>query len=540
MRILRPLPPHVSRLAAVAVVAAWVWQMGVLVDRAFLRDRPAALAGELSQYSSAAQWKGVYYRGEKIGFMVSQTVPHDDGYEIQEDGRLRLSLLGMTATTRISSRVMVDAASELQSFSFSLDPGTGAIKVEGRLDGLDLHLAITNSAGTRTEVRHLSHRPSLSLNFARELVAGGIREGKQVQMEMFDPATLRDAPMTVDVKQREIVKVAGLPLPAYRVESHYLGLVITSWITDTGEVVREESPLGMIVVRESPEAATRMAVPGDIQADMASNLAVVPSSPTRIDDPAEVERLRLRLDGADDLLASSDVQGAGQRVVGREVAIDPLAHDVPQVLPPEAARRYLSPETFIESDDPAIVAEARQTLQGVKDPVQRIQLLVHRVHAIIDKKPSMGIPSAAEVLRTRVGDCNEHAVLLTALARASGIPARVVVGLVDLLGAFYYHAWVEVFVAGPGGRGFWMGVDPTLDQIPVDATHVRLARGGLDRQAALVASMGRMQISLLDVESRPDTTHVVVGRNQEDIPVLDMPLRPSSSTEGGCWFVRVP
>jgi len=336
------------------------------------------------------------------------------------------------------------------------------------------------------------------------------------------------------------VKVAGLPLPAYRVESHYLGLVITSWVTDTGEVVREESPLGMIVVRESPEAAKRMAVPGDIQADMASNLAVVPSGPTRIDDPAEVERLRLRLDGADDLLASSDVQGAGQRVVGREVTIDPLAHGAPHVLPPEAAHRYLSPETFIESDDPAIVAEAQRTLQGVKDPVQRIQLLVHRVHAIVDKKPSMGIPSAAEVLRTRVGDCNEHAVLLTALARASGIPARVVVGLVHLLGAFYYHAWTEVFVAGPGGRGFWMGVDPTLDQIPVDATHVRLARGGLDRQAALVASMGRMQISLLDVQSRPDATRVVVGRNQEDIPVLDLPLRPSSDAERGCWFVRMP
>ena len=33
------------------------------------------------------------------------------------------------------------------------------------------------------------------------------------------------------------------------------------------------------------------------------------------------------------------------------------------------------------------------------------------------------MPSALETLKHRQGDCNEHAVLLTALARASGIPA---------------------------------------------------------------------------------------------------------------------
>ena len=75
------------------------------------------------------------------------------------------------------------------------------------------------------------------------------------------------------------------------------------------------------------------------------------------------------------------------------------------------------------------------------------------------------------------------------MARALGLPARIAVGLVYLRGAFYYHAWPEVFVdGGRAAAACWLPVDPTLNQFPADATHVRLARGGLDRQAAILAA----------------------------------------------------
>ena len=32
----------------------------------------------------------------------------------------------------------------------------------------------------------------------------------------------------------------------------YYGLQTTSWVTDTGDIIREESPLGLMTVRESP------------------------------------------------------------------------------------------------------------------------------------------------------------------------------------------------------------------------------------------------------------------------------------------------
>jgi transglutaminase-like putative cysteine protease len=121
---------------------------------------------------------------------------------------------------------------------------------------------------------------------------------------------------------------------------------------------------------------------------------------------------------------------------------------------------------------------------------------------------SLGIPSALEVLRTKVGDCNEHTALYVAMARAAGIPARVAVGLVYVHGAFYYHAWPEVFVDDA-----WLAVDPTLNEFPADATHLRLLRGGLDKQAAILPLIGKLKISVVDVELAPQAERILVGSN---------------------------
>ena len=123
---------------------------------------------------------------------------------------------------------------------------------------------------------------------------------------------------------------------------------------------------------------------------------------------------------------------------------------------------------------------------------------------MLDKKPTVSLPSAREVLRTRVGDCNEHTALYVAMARAVGIPARIAVGLAYSRGAFYYHAWPEVYIDEGRGRGLWLPVDPTFNQFPADATHVRLARGGLDDRRRSCRSIGHLKMNIIDLELAPE------------------------------------
>ena len=89
------------------------------------------------------------------------------------------------------------------------------------------------------------------------------------------------------------------------------------------------------------------------------------------------------------------------------------------------------------------------------------------------------------------------------MARSIGMPSRIAVGLVFMHGAFYYHAWPEVYIAEKDGRGLWLPVDPTLNQYPADATHLRLTRGGLDKQAVVLPLIGRLKMTVLDVELAP-------------------------------------
>ena len=523
--LLRPLSRAVTRPLSLVVLVAWVGVMAALIDRSYIQASSANLATDLARYGSEAAWRGVYYRGEKIGFTVSQTVPKDDGFELQEDGRLQMSLLGAISAATIHTTARVDSNFALRSFEFSLDPGTGPVKVTGQMNGLRLTLSVTTPSGTRTEQRELPEPPALSQSLARRLANGGLVAGARHQWTVFDPATLRNAPVTVSVGNREIVRSLTTVIPAFRVEMELGGLRTTSWVTDTGEVVKEESPLGLITVLEPAERARGLAVPGRIQMDLLNAAAVVPvttKQSSRIVEPRDVRRLKLRLDGAD--LSHIDLQGVGQTVDGNIVElVDPQSLQAGRADPD--ASTYLVPEPFIESDAPEILAEAEVAVRGVTGSRERAERLTRYVNALLDKKPTVGLPSAREVLRTKVGDCNEHTALYVAMARALGIPSRIAVGLVYVHGAFYYHAWPEVYVDERPGRGLWLPVDPTLNEFPADGTHVRLARGGLDKQTVILPLIGRLKMTVLDLEVAPNSTPILVGRQPTtELGALAIPI----------------
>jgi transglutaminase-like putative cysteine protease len=532
------MPRAWSRPLSLVVLTAWLVQMGLLAQRTFLEAAPVALAADLARYGTAAHWKGIYYRGEKVGFSVGQTLPSEGGYELQEDGQLQLNLMGATTAARLRTRAHVDREFRLQSFSFSLDPGTGPIEVEGRVAGTTLHYSVSSRAGRRSESRELAEAPQLSLNLPRRLAAAGLEAGQLHEVSVFDPATLRNAPMRIEIEARELVRRSGRPIPAFRVRSTFSGITSTSWITETGEVVREESPMGLIVVRESRERAIAVAVAGDIGRDMLEAAAVVPRSDRRIEDPRAVRRLRLRLSGVE--LASPDLDGGAQRWDGDDV----IELRDPRDLEPGPAGTelapLLAPAPLIESDAPEIVAEVERALAGAPAaPRDRAERLVRYVNARLEKKPTLSIPSALEVLRSGVGDCNEHTALYVAMARAAGLPARIAVGLVHLHGAFYYHAWPEVWVAASDTRGTWLPVDPTLNQFPADATHLRLARGDLSQQVEILGYLGRLQIEVLELEIGEEAAPILVGQDIQTALPVDLPATRLDGP-GSCWRSSAP
>ena len=123
-----------------------------------------------------------------------------------------------------------------------------------------------------------------------------------------------------------------------------------------------------------------------------------------------------------------------------------------------------------------------------------------------------------------------------ALARAAGVPARTNMGLAMVGGGFFYHAVRGVWIDDGPSRGYWLPVDPTFNQFPADATHLRLLQGGLDKQTAILPLIGQLKLTVLWAEMLPNSAPGVVGRELADAADA-RPLSFALPTRQpcGCW-----
>jgi transglutaminase-like putative cysteine protease len=225
-----------------------------------------------------------------------------------------------------------------------------------------------------------------------------------------------------------------------------------------------------------------------------TDLASVPVDQT-IDAPEALDRLQLRVAG---LEVTAEGETPFPHIDGRQTFADGLLTVTREAVPDPVVfaigdqARYLEPSALIQSDDPRIRAAAAGVVADTDHPAARARQLVAWVYASLEKRPVLSVPSAVEVLERRMGDCNEHAVLLAALCRAAGIPARIEAGLVYQRGAFYYHAWNSVWL------GRWVTADALMNQLPADVTHLSLAGGELAEAVDLISVIGRIRLAVVD------------------------------------------
>lgn len=88
----------------------------------------------------------------------------------------------------------------------------------------------------------------------------------------------------------------------------------------------------------------------------------------------------------------------------------------------------------------------------------------------------VSLPSARYALESGVGNPESKALLLVALARAAGLPARTVGGLLYRDGSFVPHHWAEVWLGAQEG---WSPFDPTTSEAGrIGASHIALWNSG--------------------------------------------------------------
>lgn len=296
----------------------------------------------------------------------------------------------------------------------------------------------------------------------------GLRQGDRLQLRTFNSDVGGMCFTTIEVEE---ASSEGARLQADSCAAP--GSRIAIRLDGEGKILDSVQTLGRLTIRTA-RAEGPLEVPRGVRLDELMFVRVQPPSGY----PQNARRVRLRLSGLpESRLAALD--GPGQRVVAKPgpgsfeielfVPAPPARLSYPLVDVPPDAVPYLAPAAQVQSNHPEIVAAARQAVHDATDAQQAVQHLAVLVRDRLRSDMSKPNASALDAWRSRSGDCSEWALLLAALCRAAGIPARGAMGLVYTDGAFGYHMWNEVYLGG------WLPVDAGLGGPPPRPTHLRLA-----------------------------------------------------------------
>lgn len=506
---------------AVVILGAWGAGVAAFARRELTRPAVERLAEVAMRISPGATWFLVERDGRHAGFasITVDTVPRElqvTQYMVTEDAS---GVRHLEQTTLRFTRGLM-----LRGFEAIRAVGSDTIRATGELAG-DSTLSFT---GTLDDPGRRGHVTITEPTFLEPLVPTVIvlrdqpRVGKTEHISMFDPARGERLALAVRVTAESLFQVTdsaianetqGRWLAVHRdtvrawrlVTADSAGPFLDVWVDRLGQLVHARRPDGATLTRTAfelafenwraarPERGVAARATGNI---VSSTLLAMGGSLQR----PVVDSLRLRLRSP--LPRATVRRFLPELRSGRDWLLihpQPPSLRARYTLPMDDARqralgRYLRPAPRIETGDPAIVRLAQRLRGGDDDPAVVARAIARWVHDSIVPDPAASDASAAEVLARRRGDANEVARLTVALARAAGIPARPVAGLLWADGRFHYHAWSEVYLAR------FVPIDPMLDQVPADAAHVPMLDNGLDARAELMRLLGHLD---LEVVGRP-------------------------------------
>lgn len=435
-------------------------------------------------------WSGIYIKSKKSGYSVIAIRQIDNGYAISENVEMIFKAMNSYQKIKTAANINTNKDFLMKSFTYQLQSEAANLTVEGRLINSNLHIKTSSPSNKQEITLPLKSHPFLSANIIPYILKKGLKENTRYRLSIFDPSTLSIDEMLVELIKKDKKKIGNRIEETSHLKGTYKGMAMHTWIDENGRTIREESPMGMTIIQETKEMALREPKEGEL-IDIIDVTAITPN--VGIKEPSKVKYLKARLSGV--VLKGFNMNDERQKLSGDTIEIksENIDNIKAESLPvnKKGLESYLTPTPFIQSNDSEIISLAKDIIRDEKDSLHAARLINEWVYKNIEKRPVVSIPNARDVLKMRAGDCNEHTTLFVALSRAVKIPARINVGIVYLGGRFFYHAWPEVYV------GRWVAVDPTLNQFPADATHIRFVTGDLDKQLEIIKIINNLKIEII-------------------------------------------
>jgi hypothetical protein len=357
---------------------------------------------------------------------------------------------------------------------------------------------VTHQAGNVTNTKE--HGPidyTLADSMASELwIRRGPKVGDQVFHRDFNLQELRQDIMRSKVKGIKTSLAGGVKVRYFEVESESQRekILVLSRNDDQGRMLSGE--FAIFELRLEPEEQAKNT--GYSQDLFVQGMAKIdrPLGPT-----AAVAELIMEVKGLDEdifedgprqSIISGQAKGSGTIKLGKKHGKETKATS-------EEIKEALEETLTYPITHPRIKKLAEEAVGDAKSPEEKVKRIVAFVNDFVQPYLSASLPNIHDLCDKKKGDCKSYALLFNTLARAAGVPAREISGLLylgDDQKSFGGHAWNEVVLGG-----VWVPIDASMGQTEVDATHVSF---GTQSRAArsLLASLGKLSFRLVEVKTK--------------------------------------
>jgi hypothetical protein len=432
---------------------------------------------------------GIEISGTLCGYMEINVSPLEtNGREkmlIEQRQFILLSALGMKFDSNVLITYHVDPETNQWSYvEMDVKRGRAGIRATVQVDGdtVRYHSTMVGDKSIPITPDVLMEHPMFSTHLIRDFVEEGKTEAAYWVFDLQSASVQKTICTKVGTER---IELAGRKYDALVLDQVYpaSGLRIKSWTdTESGLSLKIMPIANRLVYLAKPSVIKKIktaSLDEIILTDAGEKIADV-SGLTYLEVKAVIEPVGL-------VVTPEGLNVRGQTFTGTvednlvngtfEIAHRRYDDSTPPPFPPDysddaSLREYLAPSDFIESSDPVLVEEARRITAGSENS----WTAAVRLSRWVGENIAYAIPgglSARNTYDLKAGECGAHSLLLAALCRAVGIPARVVWGCMYLPqggGSFGQHGWNEIYM----GEAGWIPVDATAMEFDyVDSGHIR-------------------------------------------------------------------
>jgi hypothetical protein len=463
-------------------------------------------------------WMGVYMEGVKVGYS------HSREFDIVQNGKtytksiqesfMKISRLG---SDPVEISTAQDSLYDAEGNPLETTIRTKLSQTETVIRAEVKPKRIVFFSGDKI-TRELSYTEKFEFGVPLDKIIeeDGLNPGRRYTFKILEPLTRSLIDISFQVIEHESVILLGERRSLWHVRTEMTDvfpIVMDEWIDEKGEIWKSVSDAGFL-------HTTSIRMPKDKAKELSGEnldiaFSVLIKSNVEFPSPQEIQRVIFRVSGIP-LEKISGLPFAGRSQMLLELREDhALIQTQSLVFSEEEAisfpvegnewARYLGSTIFCQSDDPDIVQIARSIIGSERNSWAATKKIAEWVNQQIEPNYNVGFASAKEVLENREGDCSEHTVLMVALCRSVGIPARAAVGVMYGEGIFAYHMWPEVYVGEwVGLDAKWLAVDKKSGEYYTDATHIKLGESALDEGIfqemgqAMSEIIGKLRLEVLE------------------------------------------